>query len=102
MYMYMCIHIIYFSYVLCSFTSTSFLFTELEDFMICVTGRISTKKESILVSFDDDINGMIAIHTCTKEISLPYGIFAEADYELFKCSMDAIIKTNDRLKYNSC
>ena len=63
---------------------------------------VFVQKESILVSFDDEINGMITIHTCTNEISLPYGVFTEADHKLFKCSMDTIIKATDRLKYNSC
>ena len=60
-----------------------------------------TKKKSILVSFDTDSNGAIAIHTCTNEISLPFGTFKDTDFELFQSSMDAIIKDSNRLTYNT-
>ena len=91
----------YVFYPLCSFSSTSLSFIELKDFMVCVTGRLVNKKGSILVSFDTDANGVIAIHTCTNEISLPFGTFKETDFELFKSSMDAIIKDSNRLTYNT-
>ena len=88
-------------YAAYSFTSTSFSFIELKDFMICVTGCTLMKKKSILVSFDTDSNGAIAIHTCTNEISLPFGAFKETDFELFQSSMNAIIKDPNKLTYNT-
>ena len=74
---------------------------QLGQFVIVLIGAF-IQKESILVSFDDDVNGMITIHTCINEISLPYGVFTKANHKLFKCSMDAIMKVIDRFKYNSC
>ena len=70
--------------------------------MLCITGSYVAKKEMILVSFDDDVNGIIAIHTYTKEISIPFGAFSETDFELFKSSMNCIIKGSEKLKYNTC
>ena len=77
------------------------LYIELKDFMICITGGLMTKERSIHVTFDTDENGVIVIHTCTNEISLPFGTFKETDFELFKSSMDAIIKGSNRLTYNT-
>ena len=54
--------------------------------------KLCGQKETILVSFDDDVNGIIAIHTCAKEISIPFSAFSETDFELFKSSMNCIIK----------
>ena len=85
----------------CAVTSTPLSFIELKDFMVCVTGSLVTKERSILVTFDTDANGVIAIHTCTNEISLPFGTFQETDFEHFKSSMDAIIKGSDKLTYNT-
>ena len=85
----------------CSVISIPLSFIELKDFMVCVTGSLTTKERSILVTFDIDMNGVVAVHTCTKEISLPYKAFKEQDFELFKSSMDAIIKDLDRLTYNT-
>lgn len=85
----------------CTVTFITLLFVELKDFMVCVTGSHVTKERSILVTFDTDPNGVIAIHTCTNEISLPFGTFQETDFELFKSSMDAIIKGSDKFTYNT-
>ena len=86
----------------CSFPFLLY-FIELKDFMLCVTGSFVTKKNTILVSFDDgDVNGMIAIHTCINEIAIPFGVFTESDYELFKSSMNSIISSSDKFSYNSC
>ena len=84
-----------------SFLSTSLSFIELKDFMICVTGRLVVKKNSILVTFDTDANGVISVHTCTREISLPVGIFKENDFELFRSALDSVIKDSNKLRYNS-
>ena len=50
------------------------------------------------MSFGTDANDVIAIHTCANEISLPFGTVKETDFELFKSSMDAIIK--DSIQYS--
>ena len=84
--------VIYYSnYSLCSFL-------ELQDFLLLVTGTITAKDRSIIVHFDDDTHGSIAVHTCSNEMHFLLGVFKE--YEVFKMAMDAVVCAPDKKKYN--
>ena len=72
---------------------------ELQDFVISVTGSMTTKRSRILISLNSDPHGMICLHTCSCEITLPFGAFKK--YQMFKSAMDTVMSENNKLNYNT-
>jgi len=66
--------------------------------MKTITGSGGTVLKKITVSFyerDDNDHGAIAVKICTTELSLPFGIFNENNFDLFALAMNSAIGFED-------